>query len=379
MHPASYPFVYSYKLVPGTRDSQMEKYKSEYTVVGLMSGSSLDGVDVALCRFLKTGSWSFSIIRSGVVPYSEEWKEKLKTATLMTGHELIKLHAQYGHYLGTLVNEFLQQGNEKADFISSHGHTIFHQPAKGFTLQVGDGAAIAAETSLPVVCNFRTADVALGGQGAPLVPVGDRLLFGDYDFCLNIGGIANISAEMDGERIAYDICPANQLLNRYAAMLGFEYDKDGELASAGELNSALMQKLNSFRYYREQFPKSLGNENIAEYFFPVLEESPCSIQDKLRTCTEHIAQQIAEAIHGDSNQIKSVLVTGGGAFNKFLIKLIKEKAHHRIILPPDDIIKFKEAVVFAFLGVLRMRNEINVLKSVTGAKRDSASGALYNS
>jgi anhydro-N-acetylmuramic acid kinase len=356
----------------------MERYQSEYTVVGVMSGSSLDGVDLALCRFLKTASWSFAMIRSDVIPYPEEWKQKLKDAPSMSGHELIHTHAQYGRYLGTLVKEFLHQGNEKINFISSHGHTIFHQPQKGFTLQIGDGAALAAEAGLPVVCDFRTADIALGGQGAPLVPVGDRLLFDEYGFCLNIGGIANISAEVNGKRIAYDICPANQLLNNLAANLGAEYDKDGALARKGDLNPELIQRLNSFGYYQKNFPKSLGNENVAEYFFPLLRESSCSIEDKLRTCTEHIAQQIADAVNEENSLVKNILVTGGGAFNKFLIELLKEKTHHRIVLPENNIIKFKEAIVFAFLGVLRMRNEVNVLKSVTGASRDSVSGAVYH-
>jgi anhydro-N-acetylmuramic acid kinase len=355
----------------------MEKYRSEYKVVGIMSGSSLDGVDLALCRFLKTGHWSFSIIRSDVIPYPDEWKQKLKSAPSMSGQELIRVHAQYGHYLGTLVKSFLQQGNEKVDFISSHGHTVFHQPQKGFTLQIGDGAALAAEAALPVVCDFRTADVALGGQGAPLVPVGDKLLFDEYAFCLNIGGIANISAEVNGERIAYDICPANQLLNNLAANLGSEYDEGGTVAKQGELNHELFRQLNSFPYYSKPFPKSLGNENVNEFFFPMLSESSCSIQDKLRTCTEHITQQIADAVNEENSMVKNILVTGGGAFNHFLIELIKEKTHHRIVLPPDNIIKFKEAMVFAFLGVLRMRNEVNVLKSVTGASRDSMSGAVY--
>lgn len=355
----------------------MEKYRAEYSVIGIMSGSSLDGVDLALCRFIKTASWSFSVVRTGVVPYPEEWKQKLSHATSMTGQELAHTHAQYGHYLGMLVKDFIRQGSERVDFISSHGHTVFHQPAKGFTLQIGDGAAIAAETNLSVVCDFRTTDVALGGQGAPLVPVGDRLLFGDYDFCLNIGGIANISAEVNGQRIAYDICPANQLLNGLAARLGFEYDKDGEQARTGNINQALLEKLNDFPYYGKTFPKSLGNENVAEYFFSVLDESQVNLQDKLCTCTEHIAHQVAEAVNGENSTVKSVLVTGGGAFNKFLIELLGEKTHHRIILPSTEIIKFKEALVFAFLGVLRMREEVNVLKSVTGARHDNVSGTVY--
>ena len=355
----------------------MEKYQGEYTVIGVMSGSSLDGVDLALCQFVKTGGWSFSVIRTNVIPYSAEWKQRLLDATAMAGQELIRLDAEYGRYLGKLVMDFMKQGNEKVDFISSHGHTIFHQPARGFTLQIGDGAAITAETGLPVVSDFRTTDVALGGQGAPLVPVGDRLLFGEYDFCLNIGGIANISAEMSGNRIAYDICPANQLLNRLALKLGIEYDEGGKLAQQGNLDNALLQRLDSFPYYAKTFPKSLGNENVAEYFFPILDDSLSGLQDKLHTCTEHISRQVAEAVNGENSAVKKILVTGGGAFNKFLVEMIREKTHHKIVLPEEEVIKFKEAIVFAFLGVLRMRNEVNVLRSVTGASRDSVSGAVH--
>lgn len=343
-----------------------------------MSGSSLDGVDVALCRFMKTNSWVFSILRAETIPYPDEWIQKLKGATKLSGVELTQLDVEYGHYLGLLVKQFLSAGNENADIISSHGHTIFHQPDKRFTLQIGDGASIAAETGLPVVFDFRSGDVALGGQGAPLVPVGDKILFGEYDYCINIGGIANISFEESNQRIAFDICPANQLLNKLSEELNLEFDNDGLLARSGNISAELLNQLNAFSYYNSKTsgPKSLGNQQIAEYFFPLLHSASISIEDKLCTCTEHIAQKISETVNRENSAVQKILLTGGGAFNKFLVDLLKEKTHHEIILPSEEIIKFKEALVFAFLGVLRMRNEINILKSVTGASRDSVGGVV---
>ena len=346
-----------------------------------MSGSSLDGVDIALCRFLKTNDWAFSIIRAETIPYPDEWFQKLKGATKLSGVELTQLDVDYGHYLGEISKQFLSAGNDRADFISSHGHTIFHQPKKRFTLQIGDGAAIAAETGLPVVFDFRSGDVALGGQGAPLVPVGDKILFSEFDYCINIGGIANISFEENNHRIAFDICPANQLLNKLCEGLTPDFDKDGLRAHSGNISTELLNQFNAFSYYNSKIagPKSLGNEHIVQYFFPLLQSSPISAEDKLRTCTEHIAQKIYETINRENSSVEKVLVTGGGAFNKFLFELLKEKTHHEIILPSEETIKFKEALVFAFLGVLRMRNEINILKSVTGASKDSVGGAVVTS
>ncbi|HLG33410.1 MAG TPA: anhydro-N-acetylmuramic acid kinase, partial [Bacteroidia bacterium] len=300
-------------------------------------------------------------------------------ATKLPGFELTGLNVEYGHYLGGIINQFLSGGNDKTDFISSHGHTIFHQPEQRFTLQIGDGASLAAETGLTVVCDFRSGDVALGGQGAPLVPIGDRILFSEYDYCVNIGGIANISFEENNQRIAFDICPANQLLNKLCEGHNPDFDKDGLSARAGNISTELLNRLNEFSYYnsRTAGPKSLGNEHIAECFFPLLSSSAVSQEDKLRTCTEHIVEKISETINHGNSSVQKVLLTGGGAFNKFLVEVLKEKTHHEIILPSEEIIKFKEALVFAFLGVLRMRNEINILKSVTGASRDSVGGATF--
>jgi len=361
----------------------LEKFQSEYIVVGVMSGSSLDGVDIAICNFMKINNWTFSILRSETIAYNNEWKIKLNEARNMLGLNLSLMHVEYGHYLGKIVNEFIAQGSERVDFISSHGHTVFHQPEKGLTLQIGDGAAIAAETGLLTISDFRSGDVAFGGQGAPLVPIGDQLLFNDYDFCINIGGIANISFEENNERIAFDICPANQLLNKLCEPLNLDYDRDGIIARSGTVSIELQDKLDAFNYYKflKARPKSLGNEQISDYFFPLLQSSTIAIEDKLRTCSEHIALKISEVVNRSIASEKKILLTGGGVFNKFLIDLIKEKIKlnnsEEIIPPSEELIKFKEALVFAFLGVLRIRNETNILKSVTGARMDTVGGAIH--
>jgi anhydro-N-acetylmuramic acid kinase len=345
-----------------------------YRVVGIMSGTSLDGVDIALCHFeLKKGRWSFEIKNAETVPYSVRHKNKLAGINALTAEKFAEEHASFGRFLGNLVSTFLGKHRLKADFVASHGHTIFHQPSKGFTSQIGDGAALSAACGLPVVCDFRTADVALGGQGAPLVPVGDKYLFGGYDACLNLGGIANISFERSGRRIAFDVCPVNIVLNGLAAETGKAYDRDGRLSAKGSVSEKLLRKLNSVSFYKKPNPKSLGREDIEKHFLNLLESDDSSITDKLRTCCEHIAMQISAVF----NQPGSMLVTGGGAYNSFLVGRIKEHCGGAVVLPERQIIEFKEALIFAFLGVLRWRNEVNTLRTVTGASRDSSGGAVY--
>jgi anhydro-N-acetylmuramic acid kinase len=258
--------------------------------------------------------------------------------------------------------------------IASHGHTIFHQPEKGFTFQLGNGASIAAETGIPTVADFRTGDVALGGQGAPLVPVGDKLLFSDYESCLNLGGFANISFDQHGKRIAFDICPVNFILNDLAQKSGWPYDTGGELGRSGNMNRELLEQLNQLAFYRQSPPKSLGREWMNHYFMPLMAADEIPLNDQLRTAYEHIAIQISNAspVHG------KMLVTGGGAFNTFLIERLKHHLKCEIVIPHAEIIQFKEALVFAFLGLLRFMGEINCYASVTGARRDSSAGVTYN-
>lgn len=353
---------------------------NKYKVIGLMSGTSLDGLDIAYCEFDTNKTWKHKIIKAKTVKYNKEWQDKLSSAFTKSKREISKVDVEFGKFIGEKVNLFIRKNKITPDFISSHGHTIFHQPGKKITLQIGSGKIISSVCKLPVVCDFRSGDVALGGQGAPLVPVADKLLFSDYDFCLNLGGIANISFDnRQEERMAFDICPANIVLNYLAGELGKEFDKEGNIASKGKINSELLGKLNNLSYYESVPPKSIGREWIEKYFFPALNPSIISIPDKLRTVCEHIAFQISLAVNSLLPAPRStLLVTGGGAYNKFLIERISAHAACRITLPDDKTIQFKEAMAFAFLGVLKMRGEINILKSVTGAIRDSTGGKFFS-
>lgn len=342
-----------------------------------MSGTSLDGLDIACCEFLLKGKkWTYKIQNAETIAYHKEGKEKLRNAHLMKTEELCELHSDFGFFIGEKVLKFIKKNKIKnVDLISSHGHTIFHQPLNHFTLQIGDGATIAAVTGIKTVCDLRSTDVALGGQGAPLVPVGDELLFTEYDACLNIGGIANISFRQKGKRIAFDICPANLLFNYLAKQTGHEYDKGGKLAAGGKFNDGLLKKFNSLPYYKNYQSKSLGREDIERNFVSLLDNSAISLKDKLATVSEHAAFQTARVLN--NFKIKNVLVTGGGAYNNDFLERISAYTGCKLIVSDDRTIQFKEALIFAFLGVLRVRGEVNALKSVTGAKRDSCGGAIY--
>lgn len=355
----------------------------QYRVIGLMSGTSLDGLDIAYCVFAKKGSnWSYSIKKAQTVSYSKDWKNKLGGAHKLSAEKLISLDAEFGTFIGKQVNAFVKRNKIKnGDLVSSHGHTIFHQPEKGFTLQIGSGAAIAATTGIQTACDFRSGDVALGGQGAPLVPIGDKLLFSEYDACLNIGGIANISFRRSaakaggGGRIAFDICPANMVLNCLANVKGLPYDKGGKLAAKGEVHWNLLKKLNSLPYYKDYKSKSLGREAIEKDFITRINKERITTNDKLATAAEHAALQIARAIN--HFKVRNVLITGGGAYNTDLINRIAAYSNCALTIPDNQTIQFKEALIFAFLGVLRARGEVNCLKEVTGARRDSVGGAVY--
>ena len=350
--------------------------KQQYRVIGVMSGTSLDGLDIASCIFTpENDGWQYTIEQAQTVSYTPAWKKRLANVESLNALDLAITHADYGHLIGSAVNRFIRRHHLRPDFIASHGHTIFHQPSRKMTLQIGDGAAIAAETGLPVVCDFRTNDVALGGQGAPLVPAGDRQLFHQYAFCLNLGGFANVSYESRNKRIAFDICPVNIVLNRLAGMAGKDYDKDGLLASRGQLNPGLLEELNSLPYYSLRPPKSLGKEWVLSTFNPVIDRSGIPLEDKLHTVCHHMAGQIAKACSGQRKG--SILVTGGGAYNRFLIDLLRKQTCHEPVLPDDRTISFKEALIFAFLGVLRVTGQSNTLRSVTGASRDAIGGAIY--
>lgn len=341
-----------------------------------MSGTSLDGLDMALCEFLPAATgYEFRLLGAKTIMYSDAWKTKLKSLNDASAETYFEVNAAYGQFMSSCVNKFIAQTGIKPMAIASHGHTVFHQPGLGFSTQVGSGATIAAKTGITTICDFRSLDVANGGQGAPLVPIGDELLFGHYDACLNIGGIANLSFLKKGKRVAYDVCEANMLLNFLSEQMGKPYDKGGKLASTGLVNESLLKQLNRLEYYNRSGAKSIGREWFEKFVQEKFSRSKLTTIDLLATATLHIAQVIAADLN--RNKIKSVLVTGGGAFNTHLISLIQQSTNCQIVLPPNEVINFKEALIFAFLGYLRLESKLNTLASVTGARSDSVGGAIY--
>jgi len=342
--------------------------------IGLMSGTSLDGLDIVYVRFDCNGQYRFNILYKETILYTDFWREKLRLAVNQSDKILEQMSMEYGAFLGRRVKEFIDKYSiADLDFIASHGHTVFHQPNKGITLQIGDGQTIANVTNCKVVCDFRTQDVELGGQGAPLVPIGDRLLFAEYDACVNLGGFANISFEEGDDRLAYDICPVNIVLNDVSRKLGFEYDEEGKIASTGEVNKGLLDVLNSLEFYKKSPPKSLGLEWVQKTIFPLFDDDIKKV-DLLRTFVEHIAIQITNSIQG----FETVLFTGGGVFNTFLVERIKHYTTSKIQVPEATIVNYKEALIFSLLGLLRLENKDNCLSSVTGAKKNHSSGRIFN-
>lgn len=341
-----------------------------------MSGTSLDGLDIAYCEF--TDDRNFQLLAAETYNYPAAWQERLASLHLASAEEYARADAELGRYFGEKVQHFRDIHPGRVDYIASHGHTVFHQPENGFTAQIGDGNAIHAVTGIPVVCDFRRLDVALGGQGAPLVPIGDRLLFGQYDCCINLGGIANISYELDGERVAYDIAPCNMALNYLAGKQGMTYDAGGETARRGTVITSLLARLETLEYYHVPAPKTLGKEWFEKSFLPYLapfENQP--LENVMRTVTEHIALRLAASIAQSGTDTHRVLITGGGANNQYLLELLKEKIGSIEIESADPrLVDYKEAIIFALLAYLRINNQTNTLASVTGASRDSSGGVI---
>jgi anhydro-N-acetylmuramic acid kinase len=326
-------------------------FKETYNIIGVMSGTSLDGIDLAHIHFtIKNNKWQYQILESETIPYSENWLNKLKVAVGFSKEELVQLNLDYTELLGGIIKSFIAKNNIfDLDAVCSHGHTILHQPQNGFTLQIGNLPKIASIIQEKVVCDFRVQDVELGGQGAPLVPIGDRILFSEYDYCLNLGGFSNVSFEENSNRIAFDISPVNTVLNFYANKLGLDYDDKGKIARSGKLNSDLLKELNALEYYKKSFPKSLGFEFVKEIVLPLLEKYSISIEDKMHTFTEHIAFQTSIAL---PNQNGKILITGGGAYNDFLINRMQfHMPKLEIIIPDNKTLEFKEALIFALLGL----------------------------
>lgn len=353
---------------------------NSYQLIGLMSGTSLDGLDVVNVEFFRNsrGEIEFNLLGFQTCKFPDELMRKIKSAMDLSGLNFMYLDNEIGDFYGDCVNSFILKhkiDKSKIFAISSHGQTIFHQPEKGLTVQIGNGTNLAVKTGLKVVNNFRTKDVALGGQGAPLVPVGDFALFhSQAESFLNIGGISNVSFRKNDEICAFDICPGNLPLNKLANSRGLDYDKNGDLAKKGELNFFLLDMLNELDFYREKAPKSLGVEWLENHFYPLIKFDK-DIENNLRTVLEHEAIQIANVLN--ANNLKSVFISGGGALNKFLVDRITHYFEGKVVIPPKEIIEFKEAIIFAFLGFLYFENEVNSLSSVTGASRDSVGGVLH--
>lgn len=374
-----------------------------YHILGLMSGSSLDGLDLAFAKFdisydadlttktkdalLNSVKIKWELLASETLEYSEKWIPRLAELPQQSGLIVMKTHTYFGHYMGELVNKFLVEKNITPDFIASHGHTLYHFPNERVTTQIGDGAALAAITGYPVVSDFRTSDVAMNGEGTPLAPIADRLLFEGYDFYLNLGGIANISCNIDGRFVAFDVGTANQSFNYLAQLTGHKYDNLGMMGASGTKNEPLFDELNEDAYFQKLYPKSLDNSWIKQNIFSIYDKNEATVEDKLRTSYEHLAYQIANSISKIIKKEKldkrnySMLISGGGAFNSFLVKLIEKYCNKicncEVVIPSPETIKYKEALLMGLMGLLRVENIPNCMKSVTGAMHDTIGGAIY--
>jgi anhydro-N-acetylmuramic acid kinase len=360
----------------------------QYHVIGLMSGSSLDGLDIAYVHFEETaGKWQFDIRETACIPYTAEWKQKLAALPGLSARDYLLLHTGYGHWIGHRINEFLEEKDlaYRIQLIASHGHTAFHLPGRHMTAQLGDGAAIAAVTGIRTITDFRSTDIALGGQGAPVVPIGEKLLFPEYDLFLNIGGIANLSANRE-VFAGFDVCPANRILDLLVAPTGKGFDENGILASTGKTDENLLSRLNAFEYYQLPFPKSLSNEFGLTEIYPIIETAKLSIPDALRTYVQHIVVQISASLvylkkEMAGKDVLRLLITGGGAHNRFLVDRLRDAVSPigiECLIPPENLVNFKEALVIALMGALRWREDVNVMHSVTGAAKDSINGAIWS-
>jgi anhydro-N-acetylmuramic acid kinase len=352
--------------------------EKSYFAIGLMSGTSLDGLDISYSCFThKNDVWSFKLISSKAVSYTSQLKDKLRNAIVMTGLELTKFDVELGKFYADEVAKFIdEEGVTEIDVIGSHGHTVFHQPENGFTLQIGDASWIHKKTRKIVVSDFRSQDVALGGQGAPLVPIGDKLLFSDYDYRINLGGFANISFESGDSTSAFDICAVNTILNMYSNKLGMEYDDKGKVSKNGNVIPEMFKDLEKIDFYKQSSPKSLGVEWNEKVLFPILDKYVSrKVEDIMHTYTLHVASQITKVLKGEN---KKILISGGGAFNDYLISLIRELSSHNIIIENRQITDFKEAIIFSFLAILKIRGEVNCLAEVTGASINHSTGVIHS-
>ncbi len=355
-----------------------------------MSGSSLDGLDIAFCTFTIKALPTFEVVNwkinaSNTVAYSKAWQKKLMELPQSSALDFVETHAKFGHYLGQLVQQFLSEHALTPDLIVSHGHTIFHYPERQFTVQIGDGAAIASITGYPVVSDVRAMDVSSGGQGAPIAPIADRYLLSEFDFCLNTGGIFNITYQSDKHSVALDITGANQILNTLANEMDLPYDASGAIARTGTVNITLLEQSNTFDYFLEEYPKSLDNQWVRENLTQLFKNFDAAVSDRLRTACEHIVfqtrqsvQQIFEKEKLPKDRVYKMIVTGGGAFNTFLMELLVEGLPEiQVVLPDKEMIENKEALLMALMGVMRIESVPNCIHTVTGAVRSVIGGVVH--
>lgn len=350
-----------------------------YTGIGLMSGTSLDGIDLAYCEFSDDqGKWHFELLASETIPYDEQWYARLRCLDEQDARTFARTHVYYGHLLGRTLRDFIIRNELKPQFVACHGQTIFHQPEKNFTAQIGDGETIVAYLQCPLVTNFRNKDVAMGGQGAPLVPFGEHHLFSSHQLFLNLGGIANLS---HGGK-AFDVVPCNMALNWLANFLDppQALDREGAAARSGNLDYALYDALEHFPWYAQAGPKSLGTEWFEEHILPVLSHCTSPVEDRLKTYVFHVVSRITVALRDLQVRNLPMMVTGGGAHNVYLMEELQkslaglgvtlEALHHAVI-------DFKEAVIFSFLGLQTLLGQPNILASVTGAHLDVCGGSIH--
>ncbi|MBW8686545.1 anhydro-N-acetylmuramic acid kinase [Chitinophaga rhizophila] len=355
-----------------------------YNVIGVTSGTSLAGLDIAFAVLTEVrGKWTYEIKAAERLAYTPEWEEKLGKAAEMPARDYMLLNSEYGHFIGQAVNQFITQHqlDHKVHFIASHGHTAFHVPAQKMTAQLGDGAAIAALTGISVISDLRAMDIALGGKGGPVLPVAEQLLFPDYHYRVNLAENATLAAQSEGQLIAFDICPCNYVLDTLAGMLGRAFDDEGKLAAGGVTDQRLLDTLNGLAFYSQKYPRTLAAKFGTGTILPMIQQHQLSTQGKLNTYTHHIAAQVAAAVQqlqapqeGASNNL---LLTGGGTKNAYLVQAIREAVQPLNINVTVQEEPFRNALMVALLGALRWRQESNAFASVTGAEKDSVGGALW--
>lgn len=338
-------------------------------VLGMMSGTSLDGLDLCAVRFEEVESKiTYRILAAETLAFTSFWTDQLQKAAQQSAIDLLALHASFGRWLGEEAKRFMHRHGLSIDLVSSHGHTIFHQPNKGLSFQLGDGQHLAAAAGLEVVADFRQLDVAMGGQGAPLMPLPDKLLFPEYSRFLNLGGIANLSIQKSDATLGYDICAFNQVFNHYANKLGKPYDEGGKIAASGQVHFSLVKELDQLPYFQKEGPKSLGREEVEAWYLPLL--NSLSEQDALATMAQHAINQLSKVL----GSAEPILVTGGGAYNQHVLNNLRGVIAH---VPTPEVVEFKEALGFALLGWLRYHGRTGALSTVTGAEKDHLAGVLF--